>query len=244
MEAVKNIDRFSLVVFVLGNIIAIIVWWNQGNTPLELVTNPFLQVPLALVMCEIGFAVYRQQKPKVLENIRISDVRPTQAGVIVDDYLTGFEETEFGFPTGFFQRSESDDPNTYVYQEQTLATRGVQLAVRVCVDSVRLALAAILTRIRDDEESTFWRLLAIVTALVISISLTLVFFFPLWIAVGGEAILKKFLASKITARVVEAPDQKNDSLVTIELRGMSALRAEKHIWRAFESPRRPEVATA
>jgi hypothetical protein len=239
MEAVKRIDRFSLVVFVLTNIFAIVIWFGT-NTPLEILTNPLLLSPLALVVCEIGFAVYRQQKPRVLEQIRISDVRPTQAGGIVDDYLSGFEETEFGFPTGFFQRSQSDDPNTYVYREQTLSTRGVELAVSVCVNSVRAGLAAIVSRL----QSGIWILTALVMGFIVSGFLTFFFFFPLWIAVGGEAILKKFLASKITARVVEAPDQKNDSLVTIELRGMSAIRAEKHIVRAFESPRRPELATS
>lgn len=209
--------------------------WFQTNTPLEIATSPLLLFPLALVVCEIGFAVYRQQKPKVLENIRISDVRPAQAGAIVDDYLSGFEETEFGFPTGFFQRSQSDGPNSFVYQEQTLSTRGLELAVGVCVNSVRAGLAPILSRLT----SGIGIFTALATGFVISGLLTFLFFFPLWIAVGGEAILKKFLASKITARVVEAPDQKNDSLVTIELRGMSAMKAEKHILRAFESPRRP-----
>jgi len=239
MEAIKGIDRFSLVVFVLGNIFAIFMWYRT-NTPLEILTSPLFLSPLALLMCEIGFAVYRQQKPKVLENIRISDVRPTQAGVIVDDYLSGFEETEFGFPTGFFQRSQSDDPNTYVYREQTLSTRGVALAVGVCVNSVRAGLAPILSRLT----SGIGILIALGTGFIISGLLTFFFFFPLWIAVGGEAILKKFLASTITARVVEAPDQKNDSLVAIELRGMSAMRAEKHILRAFEYPRRPELTTS
>ena len=241
MEAIRGINRLSLSVFLLFNGLAFWVSFDAiTNDPTFIFKNIFLILPLIIVIAEIGYAIYRQRNPKVLESIRITDVKPNLAAGIIDDYLSGFEETEFGFPTGFFVPVESKEQNVYVYREQTLATGGIRLAVLVCVDSVRFVIERAMSIFRSEGAGWFF----LIVAFVMSMLITVFLFFTIWIAVIGEAILKKFLASSMTVRVQEAPDQKNDSLVTIELRGMSAIKAEKSILLAFETPKRPALADA
>lgn len=255
MNAFRGLDRLSVAVFIVANFVALFFWWDRSvQDPLkQLTSNYFLIWPLAAVIGEIGYAIYRQQQPKSLTPIRLSETRPASAIEVVNDYLDGFEETEFGFPTGFFVSAVATEKNKRVYNEQTLPTKGIQLAVLVCVDSVRVAVSRLL-RYNDwsaergdygDDYGTQHTVLTwviIIAGLLASCALTTLFFFPIWIAILGEMILKKFLAASITVRVAEAPDQRNDSLVTIELRGMSALKAEKAILKAFEAPMRPSLA--
>lgn len=254
MNAFRGLDRLSVAIFIVANFVALIFWWNRfEQDPLkQLTSNPLLIWPLAAVIGEIGYAIYRQQQPKSLTPIRLSETRPASAIEVVNDYLDGFEETEFGFPTGFFVSAVATEKNKRVYNEQTLPTRGIQLAVLVCVDSVRVAVTRLLryndrSAARSDygdyvTSHTIMTWLIIIAGVLASGALTTLFFLPIWIAILGEMILKKFLAASITVRVAEAPDQRNDSLVTIELRGMSALKAEKAILKAFEAPMRPSLA--
>lgn len=254
MNAFWGLRPLSVVIFAVANFAAFSFWWVQLEQDLlkQLTTNFLLIWPLVAVIGEIGYAIYRQRQPKSLTPIRLSDTRPTYAIEVVNDYLDCFEETEFGFPTGFFVSAVATDTNVRVYQEQTLPTRGIQLAVLVCVDSVREAVERLMRfNDRSAERGNYgdepgaahavysWGI--VLAGFFASCALTTLFFFPVWIAILGEAILKKFLAASITVRVAEAPDQRNDSLVTIELRGMSALKAEKVILRAFDAPMRPSL---
>lgn len=246
MNAFRGLDRLSVVIFAVANFVAFLFWWNQLGQDLfkQLTSNYLLIWPLAAVIGELGYAIYRQRQPRRLTPIRLSETRPSNAMEVVNDYLDGFEETDFGFPTGFFVSAPATDKNVRVFKEQTLSTRGIQLAVLVCVDSVRIAVSRLL-RFNDrvsDQSHALMTWIIVITGLVASGVLTTLFFFPLWIAILGELILKKFLAASITVHVAEAPDQRNDSLVAIELRGMSALKAEEAIIKAFEAPMRPSLA--
>jgi hypothetical protein len=242
MEAIRGLNRFSLFGFGVANVIAVFFWWNQVvNNPLHFFSKQGLFIwPVAAVVGELCFAIYRQKQPKILAPIRLADTRPTQAMNLVDDYLRHFEETKFGFPTGFFVPVDATEKHVRVYKEQTLPTAGIRLAVLVCVAFPLFAVSKLLT-VRT---SNFFSLLILALGICASAGITIVFFFPIWIGVLGESVLKKFLASSITAKVYEAPDRRNDSLAKIELRGMSAMMAEKAIIKAFEVPMRPMLAGA
>jgi hypothetical protein len=251
MEAIRGLSRFSLFGFGVANVIAVFFWWNQVvNDPLHFFSKQGLFIwPVAAVVGELCFAIYRQKQPKILAPIRLADTRPTQAMNLVDDYLRHFEETKFGFPTGFFVPVDATEKHVRVYKEQTLPTAGIRLAVLVCVDYVLFAVSYVLEGIvrwesRDDGMKNLLQFITVTLGICASAGITIVFFFPIWIGVLGESVMKKFLASSITAKVYEAPDRRNDSLAKIELRGMSAMMAEKAIIKAFEVPMRPMLAGA
>jgi hypothetical protein len=153
--------------------------------------------------------------PRKLPSVRLHKVAPSAASRLVSDFIASSYETDFGYPSGYFQIERATDTEVVAREWVTKGSHFTQI-LRGFYRAI-LALGApfgcfgVLV--------TFWIALVATPALLYA-ALT-------------ETLLKYLLRSRIVATFERAGDGVQ---VTFTLRGPSALLVGRRLQRAFSEP--------
>jgi hypothetical protein len=147
--------------------------------------------------------------PRKLPSVRLHKIAPSAASRLVSDFIASSYETDFGYPSGYFQIERATDTEVVAREWVTKGSHFTQI-LRGFYRAV-LALGAMFF--------TFWIALLATPALLYA-ALT-------------ETLLKYLLRSRIVAAFERAGDGVQ---VTFTLRGPSALLVGRRLQRAFSEP--------
>jgi hypothetical protein len=153
--------------------------------------------------------------PRKLPSVRLHKVAPSAASRLVSDFIASSYETDFGYPSGYFQIERATDTEVVAREWVTKGSHFTQI-LRGFYRAV-LALGAPFGCF--GMFVTFWIALLATPALLYA-ALT-------------ETILKYLLRSRIVAAFERAGDGVE---VTFTLRGPSALLVGRRLQRAFSEP--------
>jgi hypothetical protein len=153
--------------------------------------------------------------PRKLPPVRLRKVAPSAAARLVSDFIASSYETDFGYPSGYFQVEQATDTELVAKEWVTKGSHFTQI-LRGFYRAI-LALGA-----------PFGCLGVLVT-----LWLALVATPALLYAALTETILKYLLRSRIVASFERAGDGVE---VTFTLRGPSALLVGRRLQRAFNEP--------
>ena len=167
---------------------------------------------------------------KETEPVLLRGAAPDKAYFIVADFLQSVDDDRFGFPTGVFEIDEKNTtPQRVVAREVDFkGSSGFRLARLVVTLPMYIAASAA-------EVNWIVGLIAFFFAVAIAFYIAV----PILILALTELALRKLLRGRVAATIAPTTGDVEGSLVTFELRGLSALAIEPQLKRAFQAPELP-----
>ena len=195
-----------------------------------------VEIVLVAGIIEILAAAALRFYIKSLPAVTMQKTAVPDAKRIVADYVSGMEETRFGFPTGFFEYSADIPGMGPRFVEKRTASVGWKASAGVIMIPVGIGvmIGGGIGRAfgETDGAGCFGTVIGGGLGLVIGI-----LFLPLVLgATIIEVILKPIATSQIDAEVAPSPTDASDTLVTFKLRGVCALLSEADLTKAFGVP--------
>lgn len=160
-----------------------------------------------------------------LEPVMMAEVTPRYAAEIVSSLLEGVSETRFGFPSGVFRFNAERS-----LEDSRITVQEMQPGYSVtdgCAAASTVAGAGIMA----EADGCF--------ELIIAGFLFVLVVGPIWVLNLTEKMFRKLLESEVRANLEPVMDP-DGTLVTVRLRGVSALLLKRPYEEALSPPKLPE----
>lgn len=175
----------------------------------------FTTIWLVIIVLMVVVGVRYRLVPRTLPPVRLHKVAPGAASRLVSDFIASSYETDFGYPSGYFQLERATETEVVANEWVAKGSHFTQI-----LGGFYRAILGFGSELGCLGMYIMFCIAAIATPALLYAALT-------------ETLLKYLLRSRIQAALERAGD---GTQVTFTLRGLSASRVGRRLERAFHEP--------